>query len=58
MTVYSNNPVSQALHERLGFQLEGRLRRIIYTHGRFFDELYYGITDDEFAALAGGESGG
>ncbi|MCB0072205.1 MAG: GNAT family N-acetyltransferase [Caldilineaceae bacterium] len=58
VTVYSNNPVSQALHERLGFQLEGRLRRIIYTHGRFFDELYYGITDDEFAALAGGESGG
>ena len=58
VTVYSNNPVSQALHERLGFQLEGRLRRIIYTQGRFFDELYYGITDDEFAALAGGESGG
>lgn len=52
-TVYSNNPASQRLHERLGFQLEGRLRRIIYTRGQFFDELYYGITDDEFAALVG-----
>lgn len=51
VTVYSNNPASQEFHHRLGFQLEGRLRRIIYTRGQFFDELYYGMTDDEFAAL-------
>ena len=57
VTVYSNNSTSQQLHERLGFQLEGRLRRIIYTQGQYFDELYYGITDDEFAALAGEEPG-
>lgn len=53
VTVYSNNQASQELHERLGFQPEGRLRRIIYTRGRFFDELYYGMTDDEFASLYG-----
>ena len=48
--VYSFNEPSIRLHERLGFQLEGRVRRMIYTDGQFFDDLIYGITDDEFAA--------
>ncbi len=42
--VYSFNAPSIALHERLGFQVEGRLRRMIFTHGRHFDELLYGMT--------------
>lgn len=46
--VYSFNAPSQRLHERLGFTLEGRLRRMIYTDGEFHDALIYGITREEF----------
>lgn len=48
--VYSFNAPSIALHEHLGFQLEGRLRRMIFTHGQRFDELLYGMTREEFEA--------
>ena len=48
--VYSFNQPSIALHERLGFMLEGRLRRMIYTGGVFHDALVYGLTQEEFAA--------
>lgn len=46
--VYSFNEASIQLHERLGFQLEGRLRRMIYSQGLHFDELIFGITAEEF----------
>ncbi len=46
--VYSFNDASIHMHERLGFQLEGRLRRMIYTQGQFFDELFFGMTKEEF----------
>ena len=49
--VYSFNVPSLRLHERLGFQLEARVRRMIYTEGQFFDECIYGLTAEEFAAL-------
>lgn len=48
--VYSFNTPSIRLHEHLGFQLEGRLRRMIYAGGAFHDELVFGITAEEFAA--------
>ena len=48
--VFSFNQPSQKLHESLGFTLEGRLRRMIYTNGEFHDALYYGITKEEFEA--------
>ncbi|MFN2136605.1 MAG: GNAT family N-acetyltransferase [Candidatus Promineifilaceae bacterium] len=37
--------------ERLGCTLEGRLRRHIYTNGRYYDELAYGLTREEFDEL-------
>ncbi|MBA2470168.1 MAG: GNAT family N-acetyltransferase [Chloroflexia bacterium] len=46
--VYSFNEPSIRLHESLGFQLEGRLRRNVYTSGEFFDLLWYGLTVEEF----------
>ncbi len=46
--VYAFNQPSMRLHERLGFTLEGRLRRMIYTGGAFHDALIYGITREEF----------
>lgn len=53
VTVHACNPASMQLHERLGFQLEGRLRRMVYTQGQYFDELYYGMTCEEFAERYG-----
>jgi RimJ/RimL family protein N-acetyltransferase len=48
--VYSLNEPSIRLHERLGFVLEGRLRRMVYTDGQFYDALIYGMTREEFDA--------
>lgn len=42
------NVASQKLHEALGFQMEGRRRRVVYTHGRHSDMLEFGITLEEF----------
>ena len=53
VSVYSFNDPSIRLHERLGFQREGQLRRMVYTQGQHFDLLYYGITREEFAAQHG-----
>lgn len=46
--VYAFNERSQRLHESLGFTLEGRLRRMVYTNGRHYDELYFGLTREDF----------
>lgn len=46
--VYDYNLASQRFHERLGFTLEGRLRRTIYTDGRHHDEFIYGLLREEF----------
>lgn len=48
--VYSFNEASIRLHEQLGFTLEGRLRRMVYTDGAFHDSLFYGLTCEEFRA--------
>jgi RimJ/RimL family protein N-acetyltransferase len=48
--VFNFNEPSKRLHERLGFVLEGRLRRMIYTQGQFHDVLIYGLTKEEFEA--------
>jgi RimJ/RimL family protein N-acetyltransferase len=49
--VYAFNERSQRLHEGLGFVLEGRLRRTVYTGGAHHDELYFGLTREEFDDL-------
>ena len=54
--VFSFNDASIRLHERLGFQLEGRLRRMIYGHGAYHDVLIYGMTAEEFRAQFIGDS--
>ncbi len=52
--IYSFNEPSVKLHESLGFQLEGRIRRAVFTNDQYFDELIYGLTKEEFAALGVG----
>ena len=46
--IHSDNPASAHLHESLGFQLEGRVRRSVYSGGQFLDNLIYGMTTEEF----------
>ncbi len=50
VTIFDYNSGSRLLHEKLGFQLEGRMRRMRYTKGQFHDKLFYGLTAEEFAA--------
>lgn len=46
--VYAFNERSLRFHERLGFTVEGRLRRMIFTGGRHYDEIWLGMTREEF----------
>lgn len=46
--IYAINEPSIRLHEALGFQLEGRMRRTAYTRGTHVDLLWYGLTVEEF----------
>ena len=46
--VHSDNPASIRLHESLGFQREGTLRRMFFTQGHFVDEIWFGMTMEEF----------
>jgi RimJ/RimL family protein N-acetyltransferase len=42
------NTATVGLHERIGFIKEGQHRRVLFTHGRHWDMLFYGITDEEW----------
>lgn len=48
VSVHSDNAASLSLHRKLGFQLEGVLRRTVFTHGAFFDEHWFGLTVEEW----------
>jgi len=48
--IFDFNEASIRLHEALGFQREGRLRRMGFTDGRFHDLVVFGLTVEEFAA--------
>lgn len=49
--VYSFNERSLRMHEKLGFVFEGRLRRTVYTNGRHYDTICFGMTKEEFDLL-------
>jgi RimJ/RimL family protein N-acetyltransferase len=51
VSVHADNPDSIHLHEKLGFQLEGRFRRAFFTRGQYVDVLWYGMTVEEFHQL-------
>jgi len=44
------NEASIALHKKLGFSEEGRRRRNFFMNGRYYDDLLFGLTSDEFDA--------
>ncbi|MFC8665436.1 GNAT family N-acetyltransferase [Streptomyces sp. NPDC057199] len=49
--VFAHNQGSLALHHRLGFVEEGRLRDHVFLAGRHHDLVLLGILADEFARL-------
>jgi len=50
VTAHSDNEASLQLHDALGFQREGVIRRVVYSGGQYFDSVWFGITAEEFAA--------
>lgn len=46
--IYDFNQASVELHRNLGFQEEGRLRRMGFTRGEYFDWILMGLTREEF----------
>lgn len=51
--VYSFNEPSLLLHERLGFQREGQIRRAFFVDGQYIDDMLFGMTAEEFEARHG-----
>jgi RimJ/RimL family protein N-acetyltransferase len=49
--VYDYNTASLALHQKLGFVEEGRLRRHLFSAGEYRDEFIFGMTAEEFHQL-------
>jgi RimJ/RimL family protein N-acetyltransferase len=47
-TVFGFNEPSLALHRKLGFTEEGRIRQNIFTNGVYHDEHWFGMTAAEF----------
>ena len=48
---FATCPASLALHDRMGFTREGTLRKNLFTQGRFFDEVVFGLLASECEAL-------
>jgi len=46
--VLHKNIRAQKLLERLGFKLEGRLRKKTFFGNQWFDDLIYGILSEEY----------
>jgi RimJ/RimL family protein N-acetyltransferase len=46
--IYAFNEASIKLHEKLGFQHEGRMRSMYFTGGEYHDSLILGLTREEY----------
>ncbi|MBQ3223173.1 MAG: GNAT family N-acetyltransferase [Clostridia bacterium] len=47
-SVYSYNEASNAMCRRIGLVYEGRRRKTIFAGGKFYDEILYGLTSEEY----------
>jgi RimJ/RimL family protein N-acetyltransferase len=56
LRTYEYNLRAQAAFKRAGFQVEGRLRRHLYTEGRYWDVILMGCLREEFEAIDADES--
>lgn len=50
-SVYSYNEPSNKLCGNIGIVVEGRRRNTVFTDGKFYDEILYGLIKDEFSEL-------
>ena len=48
VTIHAFNEDSIQFHRKLGFFEEGRLRQMIFSNGRYYDEIILGMTIEEF----------
>ena len=48
LTTWSGNQGMMRLAEKLGLILEGRLRKVRYYNGTYYDSVKYGILREEF----------
>ena len=53
MTTWSGNPRMVASAESIGFQVEGRLRKVRYYNGVYYDSIKLGVTREEWVKLKG-----
>lgn len=51
--VYQYNIASNKLCEKTGLSVEGTRRKAVFTNGRYYNEIQYGLTDDEYVSLYG-----
>ena len=48
LAVYENNPGAKKLYEKLGFKLEGTLRKHVQVENHFYDKHLMGLFKNEF----------
>ncbi len=48
VSVLDGNVASAAMMRKLGCQQEGIRRQVVYTNGQYMDEIFFGLTKDEF----------
>ena len=51
VSVLEGNEGSIKMHKKLGCEQEGVLRQNIYTNGRYYDEIYFGLTKDDYLKM-------
>jgi RimJ/RimL family protein N-acetyltransferase len=49
-SVLEGNIASATMLKKLGCREEGRRRQTVYTDGRYWDEILFGLTREEFVA--------
>ncbi|MEN9348460.1 MAG: hypothetical protein RLZZ77_1971 [Bacteroidota bacterium] len=47
LAVYDNNPAALGLYKKLGFQLEGTLRKQVFDDGTYYDKHLMGLFTEE-----------
>ena len=52
LTTWSGNPRMMACAEKLGLQLEARLRKVRYYNGHYYDSVKYGVLREEWSTLS------
>lgn len=55
LTTWSGNPRMMKCAEALGLQEEGRIRRVRYFEGKYYDSLRYGVLREEWQAQSKGD---